>query len=151
MNQQKEGMTMEEKKAFDEKKKAAAKAYAERKNQAREKIEKWLDSPDSKNLPNEVREAIKYFTGKGVRMSRSGVVNELREMLLAGPVSGVEIFQKFEYGRPTMNQKINGFIKASPESRIWVAFENGNYVVKGTGPNPPKGWTGYLPPEKEEL
>jgi hypothetical protein len=151
MNQLTKDKTMEEKKVFDAKKKAAAQAYQERKKEAREKINAWLNSDESKKLPKEVREAILYMAGSGVRSGRSGIVSELKELLLKGPVSAVDIFQKFEYGRPTMNQKINNFIKASPEDRIWVVFEDGNYLVKGKGPEAPRGWTGYMPAEKEEL
>ncbi len=149
MNQLTKDMTMENKENFDNKKKEAAKAYAERKKEARAKVSAYL--AEDKRIPQEVREAIQYLAGTGARTGRSGVVSELKALLLAGPVSAVDIFQKFEYGRPTMNQKINGFIKASGEDRIWVAFENGNYVVKGKGPDAPKGWTGFMPTEKAEL
>jgi len=151
MNMQTKDMTMEEKTAFDEKKKAAAKAYQERKKAAREKIKAFFESNEAKRVPPEVKEAIEYLAGMGQRAGRTGVNSELKDLLLKGPVSAVDIFQKFEYGRPTMNQKINGFIKADPEDRIWVAFENGNYVVKGKGPEAPKGWTGYKPVAKAEL
>lgn len=151
MNEQTKDMNMDEQGKFNEKKKIAAKAYAERKAAAREKVMIYLNSDESRKVPAEVKEAILYLSGTGVRTSRSGIVSELKTLLLAGPVSSVDIFNKFEYGRPTMNQKINNFIKAKPEDRIWVAFEDGNYVIKGKGPFPPKGWTGFMPTEKVEL
>jgi len=151
MNEQTKEMTMEEKANFDNKKKEAAKAYAERKAKARKIILDFLASDQANRLADEVKGAILYISGSGVRSGRSGVVSELKALLLAGPVSSVDIFNKFEYGRPTMNQKINGFIKAKPEDRIWVEFKDGNYVVVGKGEKPPKGWTGFLPTVKEEL
>lgn len=151
VNQQSKDMTMEEKNAFDDKKKVAAQAYAERKKIAREKVMSYLNSDESKRVPTEIKEAIQYLAGTGVRSTRSGIVSELKALLLNGPVSSVEIFQKFEYGTPTMKQKINNFIKTSPEDRIWVTLEDGNYIVKGKGPEAPKGWTGYLPTESAEL
>lgn len=145
-----ESMSVEEKKAYNEKKKIAAKAYQERKREASTKVLEWLKT-DPK-IPEDVKQSMLYLTG-GSTVKRTGAVSELKAMILEKKsVSSVDIFNSFEYGRPTMEQKIRGFIKvANPEDRIWVAFENGNYVLKGTGPNPPKGWTGYVPTEKSEL
>jgi len=142
-------MTEEEKTVFNDKKKVAAKAYQERKAIAKEAIKKFLES--NPKLPEGVKEAIEYLTGSGARSIRTGVVSELKLLLEAGPLSAIDVFTKFEYGRPTMETKIRNFIKSGePEDRIWVAFEDGNYLIKGTGENPPKNWTGYIPPVKSE-
>lgn len=146
-----ETMTAEDKKVYDEKKKEAAKAYKERRDNAKKVVNDWLNT--NPRLPDEVKQAIEYITGSGVRSARTGVTSELKLMLMTKKsVSAVEIFQAFEYGKPTMERKIRDFIKvANPADRIWVAFENGNYVLKGTGENPPKDWTGFVPTKKEEL
>jgi hypothetical protein len=150
MNELTKDMTMEDKAKFDEGKKVAAEAYKARKAEARETITKWI--ADEPKVDTKVLEAIKYLAGTGVRSVRTGVSLELRNLLEAGPVSTVDIFNKFEYGRPTMQQKINDFIKkGEPKDRIWVALADGKYSIVGRGPNPPKGWIGYLPVVKEEL
>lgn len=151
MNEQSKSMTEEEKVVFDEKKKVAAKAYADRKNEARKVITDYFTSPESNKVPQEVKEAILYLSGKGVRSERSGVNSELKDLLLKGPVTLMSIFEKFEIGRPTMEQRIRGFINVkNPSDRIWVDFKDGTYSVIGKGENPPKGWEGYLPKVKVE-
>ncbi len=150
MNEQSKDMTMDEKKEFNAKKKKAADAYAARKVSARSIITKFLERDES--LPANVKEAILYISGTGVRSERAGIVSELKALIMEKKsVSSVDIFNKFEYGRPTMNAKIKGFINAKPEDRIWVIFEAGNYVLKGKGENAPKGWSGVLPTVKKEL
>jgi len=151
MNEQSKGMSMEEKTAFDAKKKAAADAYQQRKVDARLVITTYLEKDET--IPKNVREAILYISGTGVRSARSGINAELRALFIEKKtVSSVDLFQKFEYGRPTMNQKIKLFINApDPEDRIWIAFESGNYVLKGKGAVAPRGWTGFIPTEKEDI
>jgi hypothetical protein len=102
-------------------------------------------------VPENVKVAILYISGKGVRSERSGVTSELKDLLLKGPVTLMSIFEKFEYGRPAMEQRIRGFINVTHfEDRIWVDFKDGKYSIVGTGKNPPEGWTGYLPKVKVE-
>ena len=142
-------MSDEQKQAFLAKKKEAAVAYQNRKNEARNKINEWLKS--NPRIEEEVKQAILYFTGTGQRLAGPKVGNALKEALLAGPLSPIEIFQKFEYGSPTMKQKIREMIKCEPADRIWVELKDGKYQVVGKGPKAPKGWTGYVPAESEEL
>lgn len=151
MNEQKKGLTMEEQKKFDEKKKRAADDYKKRKDEAREIIMNYMNSPESKKIPEEVRTSILYLSGKGVRSERSGISSELKSLLLKGPLSLMEIFEKFEYGIPSMEQRIRGFINVTHvEDRIWVDFDKKTkiYSVVETGENPPKDWNGYLPKVK---
>ena len=143
-------MNEEQKAEHNAKKKVAADAYKARKADAKAKIKEFLASKESKSLTPEVREAIEYMTGTGARVQRAGVTNELKELLMTGPVSAIDIFTKFEYGRPAMETKIRNFIKADPSERIWVAFEKGNYIVKAVGENAPEDWTGYVPAVKSE-
>ena len=151
MNEKSKDMTVEEKEAFDAKKKAAAAAYQARKVAARETITNYLK--DDTRIPKEVREAILYISGTGVRSERAGINSELKTLFLeAGSISSVDIFTKFDYGRPTMNAKMKLFLNPTdPKDRIWVIFENGNYVMKGKGENAPKGWPGLLPTEKATI
>lgn len=151
MNEQSKDMKVDEKIAFDKKKKEAADAYQARKVTAREVITTYLK--DDTRIPKEVREAILYISGTGVRSARSGINSELKALFLEKKsISTVDIFTKFDYGRPTMNQKMKLFLNPSdPKDRIWVTFEDGNYVLKGTGENAPKGWTGLLPTEKATI
>ncbi len=149
-NERMEKMSEVEKKAYDEKKKAAAKAYNERKKQARELVKTWIAS-NPRGLEAEVKQAIEYLTGLS-KVAKSGIIDELRNLFIEKKsVSLMELFQKYEYGKPTMEQKVRQMIKLPEDRRIWVAFENGNYVLKGQGAEPPKGWTGYVPVVKEEL
>ena len=143
-------MNEEEKKAYNEKKKAAAKAYNQRKKVAKELVKKWI-AENPRGLTPEVKSAIEYLTGIS-KVAKSGVLDELRALFLEKKsISLLELFQKYEYGRPTMEQKVRQLIKLPEDRRIWIAFENGNYVLKGQGAEPPKGWTGYVPVVKEEL
>lgn len=151
MNEQSKSMTEEEKKVFDEKKKVSAQAYAKRKDEARKIITGYFLTPESGKVPIEVKTAILYLSGKGVRSERSGVNSELKDLLLKGPVTLMSIFEKFEIGRPTMEQRIRGFINVkNVNDRIWVDFKDGTYTVVGKGENPPKNWEGYLPKVKVE-
>ena len=143
-------MSDENKVEFNEKKKVAAQAYAKRKADAKAIIKTFLADKESQRLTPETRNAIEYLIGTGVRSVRAGVSSALKELLILGPVSTIDIFTKFEYGKPTMESKIRNFIKAKPEDRIWVALENGNYLIKGIGPDAPEGWTGYVPAVKSE-
>lgn len=140
---------------FKAMKKAAAERYKENQAKAKETLKSFLSTkPD---LPTEVEEAIKYLSGAGKteRVSRPGVNDVLRAALIeagSAGLSAIEIFEKFEFGRPTMEQKIRTFIKAKDENdRLWVAFEDGIYRIMGEGPEAPEGWTGYLPVAKEDL
>jgi hypothetical protein len=140
-----------EQKEFDQKKKDAAKAYADRKDTARNLIMEYFNSNESKKIPENVRTAILYISGKGVRSERSGITSELKDLLLKGPLTLMSIFEKFEYGRPAMEQRIRGFINVTHfEDRIWVEFKDGKYSIVGKGENPPENWTGYLPKVKVE-
>ena len=151
MNEQSKDMTEEEKVEFNAKKKSAAIAYAKRKDDARKIITDYFSTPESGKVPSEVKTAILYLSGKGVRSERSGISSELKDLLLKGPVTLMSIFEKFEIGKPTMEQRIRGFINVTHvEDRIWVDFKDGTYTVVGKGENPPKGWEGYLPKVKVE-
>ncbi len=147
MNAQTINMTDEEKMAFNAKKKSAADAYKARRNEAKSVVSEYLAS--NPKLDPKVLEAIKYLSGQGSPRSAS-VNNELLDFL-AEPRTSMQIYKKFEYGKPTMDQKIRAFIKKAPESRVWVQFENGTYSIAGTGENAPEGWTGYIPAVKTEL
>ena len=140
-------MTEEEKAVFDAKKKAAAIAYKERKAAAKAVITSWLES--NPEAPNDVLEAVKYLSGQSSPRSAS-VNNELIDFL-SEPKTSMQVYKKFEYGRPTMQAKIKSFIKKAPESRVWIAFTDGTYSIAGTGAEAPEGWTGFVPVEKAEL
>ena len=129
-----------------------------RKEAARALIKGFFEEDSQKRADRQVeapiKEAILYMAGMGARTKRTTASTLLREMLLAGDVSSVDIFTAFEFGRPTMAKKINEFIKnGEPENRIWVAFDENTktYSVAGQGENPPEGWTGYLPTPSETL
>lgn len=130
------------------KKEKAAKDYADRKNEARAKIMTYLESQESRKLPEEIREAILYISGKGVRSARSGVNSELKSLLLKGPLTLMEVFEKFDIGIPSMEQKIRAFVNAkNTDDRIYVNFENRTYTVVGTGSAIPKNYSGPKPKE----
>lgn len=138
-----------------QKKKEAAQRYKENQKEAKDTLKVFLASHKA-DLEDNVVKAIEYLTGAGKaeRVSRPGVNDVLKQALMEAPsgLTAIEVFEQFEFGRPTMEQKIRTFIKAkNPEDRVWIAFEDGAYHVKGTGENPPEGWTGYLPVVKEDL
>ena len=147
MNEKSKNMTPEEKAIFDQGKRDAADAYKVRKNAARAIIMSWI--PEAK-ITDEVKQAILYLSGQGVRTSRSGVNDELKAFLVE-PKTALEIYNEFEFGKPTMDQKIRQFIKA--DQKVWIAFDEDSktYSIAGKGDNPPRNWTGYLPVEKVEL
>jgi len=151
-NERMSKMNATEKADYDEKKKVAAEAYKARKDAAKKIINTFLESTESKKLTPEVREAIEYIAGSGQRSARTGVTSALKELLEQGPVSTIDIFTKFEYGKPTMDIKIREFIKNPKDvnDRIWVALQNGNYEIVGRGEFAPEGWTGYQIPVKVE-
>lgn len=147
-----ETMSEEQKSAYDEKKKEAAARLKERKAAAKAKVKDWI-ATEPRGLDDETKMAILYLIGSA-KVSRAGVNDELKQMFIDnGTVTAMELFQKFELGKPAMDQKIRAFIKvADPNSRIWIARnDNGDYELKGTGEKPPKGWTGYVPAESVEL
>ena len=125
--------------------------FTEKRNAQKAIVKTFLETEAGKAIPAETLEAIKYLAGMGARSQGMQISNELKAMLLKGPVSSVDIFTRFEYGRPTMEKKIRDFIKAEPDNRIWVTFEAGNYVVKGKGENAPRGWKGYVPVVESDL
>ena len=125
--------------------------FTQKRNAMKKIAKDYLDTEAGKAIPAEALEAIKYLAGMGSRSQGMQIANELRELLLKGSVSSIDIFTKFGYGQPTMNKKIRDFIKAEPEHRLWVAFEDGNYVVKGKGADAPRNWTGFIPVTESEL
>jgi len=64
-------------------------------------------------------------------------------------VSEENIFAKYRYGRREMKDFIKVMIKKpDPADRKWVNFveDLGTYVLMKIGGDPPKDWSGYLPP-----
>ena len=125
--------------------------FTVKRNAQKKIVKSFLETEAGKAIPAEALEAIKYLAGMGTRSQGMQIANELREMLLAGSVSSIDIFTKFGYGAPTMNKKIRDFIKAEPANRLWIVFADGNYTVAGKGENPPRGWTGFTPVVETEL
>ena len=133
----------------EEARKESAKKYLERKNAAKAIVAKWLESKP--RLDDVTRQSIEYLASVGVKV-RSGINSQLRERFLKEKsISLMKIFEDYEFGKPTMENKIRLFIKLPAEQRIWVAYEDGNYVLKGTGENAPRGWEGYTPIVTESL
>ena len=139
----------EEKKIFDAKKKKSAKDYQDRKDASRKIINDFLEK-NPKILPDDIRNAILYISGSGVRSQRSGVNQELKERFISDKsIPAIDLFQEYGLGNPSMIQKIKYWI--SSESPIWIAFEEGNYNLKGIGKEIPKNWKGFIPIKKSEL
>ncbi len=66
----------------------------------------------------------------------------------------MDIFKMFKIGRPEMVGKCRILVLCpNPADRVWVKFDESTetYNVVGTGANPPKDWTGYVPSAKESL
>ena len=125
--------------------------FTQKRNAQKKIVKTFLESEAGKMITGEVLEAIKYLAGMGARSQGMVIANELRELLLAGSVSSIDIFTKFGYGAPTMNKKIRDFIKADEANRLWVEFKDGNYTVVGQGADAPSGWTGFVPVVESEI
>jgi len=161
MNETKErkAMSDEEKLAkFKAGKKEAAKKYQENQAKAKKAMNDFLatNDPMISQLPAAVVDAMKYLAGAGKaeRVAKPGTNNVLRDMFLErGTIPALELYDKFEYGRPAMEQKIKTFIKAKPEERLWIRFvaDTKSYELVGTGEFAPDGWTGYVPVAKTDL
>ena len=117
-----------------------------KRNEKKAIVKKWLDSKPE-GLKADLKEAIEYLAGMGARSQGMVNANKLKEMLEAGTVTALQIFDAFEYGRLTMDKKSKDFLKVSdPADRIWVARdEAGSYSIVGKGARKPKDWTGFIP------
>ena len=93
-------------------------------------------------------------SGGGTRNVRTVILDALRESGKTG-LTEMDIFKQFHIGRPEMNTNIRIWIKYvnDPEDRVWVHFDEKAevYGVVGSGANPPKGWTGYIPKDEDIL
>ena len=125
--------------------------FTQKRNAQKSIVKAFLETEAGKTLTGEVLEAIKYLAGMGARSQGMEIANALRELLLAGSVSSMDIFTKFGYGSPTMQKKIRDFIKAEPAHRLWVEFKDGNYTIVGKGETPPRNWTGFVPVKEESI
>lgn len=66
-------------------------------------------------------------------------------------LSEMDIFKQFHLGRPEMVNKRRVLVLCpNPADRVWVDFDEKTetYIVVGTGPTPPTGFTGYIPQAK---
>lgn len=88
-------------------------------------------------------------------VSRVGVKDVISKMFEEKPTwTEMELFQKAKVGRAEMRGVSKKLIrKSDPDNRKWIHFdaEKGVYTLVAVGPTPPKGWTGYLPFDAEEL
>jgi len=86
----------------------------------------------------------------------------LRDALVAAGargMTGLAIYREFKLGEPEMRIKMRTLIqRAKPEERCFVSYDpkkaeddGGTYTVVGVGAALPKGWTGFIPGESEEL
>jgi len=105
---------------------------------------------------------ILMFVGKArrARAPRSSINAALRTALLEAKDKGLsemDVFKAFKIGRPEMSIKSRLFVQVEPKDRVWFQLFEGKdgaygvYKVVATGPNPPKGWTGHVPADKEDL
>ena len=63
-------------------------------------------------------------------------------------VSEQAVFDKTHFGRAEMRKKcVQAIKKAKPEDRLWVRLdiETNEYVLLGSGAEPPANWIGYKP------
>lgn len=92
---------------------------------------------------------------------KSAIRSAILAMISVEPVSEQEVFMtSMELGNAWGRVEMKDFIKhnlkgVAPEDRAWVTFETvegdtmGSYVLKGTGPEAPEGWEGYVPVDTE--
>lgn len=146
--------------AEDEAKKKAREARKAERAEAKKRVLQFLaDNKDE--LGDDLIKDVMLFVGKPRAARKGGTrasVNQaLRTALLeAGDqgLSEMDVFKMFKIGRPEMVTKIRILVLTpNPDDRVWVKFfeDDEVYRVVGTGPEPPKGWDGYVPSDKESL
>lgn len=135
--------------------KAAAKERRAAKKQAMKDVIEFVRS--RKNVPDEILEATKLFE-PGRRTGGGGggtsILDKIAERFQnQSEVTELEIFQEFKMGRAQMRKLTRNLIKKrEPNDRMWVRLDADaeKYVVEGFGPEPPAGWTGYVPVQIED-
>lgn len=144
--------------AKDRKKEEARKA----RNEAKARVREFIKSLPEEGRQKRLKDDLTLLIGTGTRTVGSvrSVNNVLLEAIEKAGDKGLtemDIFRQFKIGRPEMTTKIRIFLKTKdPNDRVWVkGFEDEKegmiYRVVGKGPNPPKGWDGFVPADEDAL
>lgn len=117
-------------------------------------VREWLRSKPEID-PELYKDLIRVVGLPGTTSRPSGIKGEVIDHLLEKKrISELEIFKKWKIGQDGMKAIIRSMIKEpATKDRVWVAYdeEKEEYKIAGQGEEPPKGWTGYLPPEEKDL
>lgn len=115
-------------------------------------IREWMNNGFVEDVREneDFKEAIRFYigTGHGSGGKRAQVYAEILAMLKEGPVSDIDLFKKFSYGRAEMHNLVKHFIKdVTPDERVWIAFdeEEEEYYIFAASESVPTNWVGYVP------
>lgn len=135
---------------------------------AKEYLKEFVADEDNLDIVAPIKEALiklfKTLRSVGAPGSRATAKNIIRRKIRDLIVEEMSIDEATvfttsmglgsSWGRSEMKDFIKSCIRTAPEDRIWIELENtpdepmGSYVVKGTGPDAPEGWEGFMPVEE---
>ncbi len=123
---------------------------------AQSRLREWMREQikNGPEIPTEVmKDMIKIVGLPGTQNRTGGIKGEVIMALENGPLSELDIFNKWKIGRDSMNGIIRSMIKEPAlDDRLWIQLDEKKeeYSIIGRG-EMPEGWSGYLPPELKEL
>lgn len=126
---------------------AASKKVRDRKRKCLLELLAWVkDNTDDKEVLNLVKN---LTPGMRVASTVASARTVIADLFTKNPIiHEEEIFANLKLGRTEMRRyRIELIKKVDPANRMWIDFEpdTGKYELKGTGEEPPKDWTGYIP------
>ena len=132
-------------------KKALKKELRAERAVAFEVIKKLVDEQKDKSFEEALKKIRPSMYGLTIQRA-GGAANAFLELVAkTGTVSEDEVFKQLKVGRKECAGHIRKSLKKSePNDRKWISFDikTGIYKVAGTGANPPRDWTGYVPAEE---
>ena len=125
--------------------------FSEKRVQLVELLEENLKNNSAKDeILALAQEVMKKGTGGAKGPKKDSKVGIFKQMLLDavdGMVSEDDVWKTLKWGKHEAQSAAWGFRKkaADPEDILWIQFEtdeesNGNYVLKGSGPDCPEGF-----------
>ena len=133
----------------------------EERRKAKQQMLELLNSPST---PEEVKESLRVILNPpSKRPNAKSEMDQIREMLIAGPVDMDTLYKKFMIGFPEMNVRIRMFLRDNEgEERIWINYrkemigegddaqELPVFFIQAVGDEIPEGWDGYIPKELKD-
>ena len=128
---------------------------------AKKQMLELLNDP---NTPEEVKQSLRVLLDPpSKRPNARSEMDQIREMLSAGPVDMNTLYKKFMIGFPEMNVRIRMFLRDNEgDERIWINYreemvgegdeaeELPVFFIQAIGDEIPEGWDGYIPKELKD-